>query len=341
MKAHCVLPNRSPSSNHIDNSLSIDTIHLSVGHRLDPDEIKSWKYIKGSRIKKIETPLGNIVLTYFQSKYNSTLLVELSATKFLYGSNLSTLEWKRLPELFAKVQCIVSNEIKIPELDICDFSIKRLDLCVDHIFNNEADANTQMTMMKNIYDNSVNAKEFYPGESYYIRSCKANVKKETKDKAAVFKWYRKDLEIKSRIKNKKAAENELPKSPIIRYELTLPNIYLRRLFHKDHVTASDIISCDPEKLFSDGLALFNGADLDLAFLDDSSLEKQRTIADGKCKSESQERKTNYFFDAIKNNAPYQERQFKKLISNLKNNGFRSKYNPMFRNFCKPVIIKNI
>ncbi len=335
MKAHYVSPNTS----HMDNALSIDTIHLSIGHRLDPEMIKSWKYIKGARIRKINTPLGNIVLTYLQSKYNSTLLIELSAAKFLYGSNLSILDWKRLPELFAKVQCIVSNEIGIPELDICDFSIKRLDLCVDHIFSDESDANTQMTMMKNIFDSSVNAKDYYPGESYYIRSCKANVKKGTKDKAAVFKWYRKDLEIKNRIKIKKTEEDELPKKPIIRYELTLPNLYLRRLFVKDHVTSADIINCNPVKLFSDGLSLFNGDNLDLAFLDNSSLEKQRALAISGCESISQKRKTNYFFEAVKSNTSYQAKQFKKLISGLKSNGFRSKYNPMFRNFCKPNVIK--
>ncbi len=335
MKAHYVSPNTS----HMDNALSIDTIHLSIGHRLDPEMIKSWKYIKGARIRKIDTPLGNIVLTYFQSKYNSTLLIELSAAKFLYGSNLSVLDWKRLPELFARVQCIVSNEIRIPELDLNNFSFKRLDLCVNHIFNDEAAANTQMSMMKSIYDNSINAKDYYPGESYYIKSCKTNSKKETKDKAAVFKWYRKDLEIASRIKSKKAAADELPKSPIIRYELTLPNLYLRRLFNKDHVTSADIINCDPVKLFSDGLSLFYGDDLNLAFLDNSSLEKQKALAISGCESISQKRKTNYFFDAVKSNTSYQAKQFKKLISGLKSNGFRSKYNPMFRNFCKPNVIK--
>ena len=82
MKAHYVSPNTS----HMDNALSIDTIHLSIGHRLDPEMIKSWKYIKGARIRKINTPLGNIVLTYYQNKYNSMdYYSELNSVLFSCG----------------------------------------------------------------------------------------------------------------------------------------------------------------------------------------------------------------------------------------------------------------
>ena len=68
----------------VDGVLNIDTIHLSVGISIPYNIYKYWKKRKGdSRIRKVKSELGNLDLIYYNSSFNSTLVIELSVTKFL------------------------------------------------------------------------------------------------------------------------------------------------------------------------------------------------------------------------------------------------------------------
>ena len=320
----------------LDGMLNIDTLHLSVGITIPYSVYRGWKKGKGdSRIKKVKSELGNLDLIYYNNNYNSTLIVELSVAKFLYGSNAHPFTWSRLPEVAARIQCVVGNEIGISDIDIYDFYIKRLDLNVDHIYSSDYKANKQITLMdKYYYSPSPNYKTTYKG-TRYLYSCKAGAKVNTINKAGVFKYYRKDQETKYRYKKGKAPKTELLENPCIRYELTLPDKKIAEIFSKKHISLRDIIYCDPIKLWKCGLRKI-GSNLELKIMDKDTFAYQKKNITNNHKSRSKIAKK--FFDAIISKDIAYINKHKAIIAELAKTGYQSIYDSGFRNYQTPNIL---
>ena len=320
----------------LDGMLNIDTLHLSVGITIPYSVYRGWKKGKGdSRIKKVKSELGDLDLIYYNNNYNCALIIELSVTKFLYGSNAHTLDWSRLPEAAARIQSIVSNEIGIEDISIYDFAVKRLDLNIDHFFTSKNKVDKQMMLMDQYYYTpSKNHKKNYCG-TRYIYSCKATAKKGTKNKSAVFKYYRKDLEIKSRNAKNKGQKGEAAATPSIRYEITLPNLKLAEIFSKRNISLKDIINCDPNELWTCGLRKI-GASIDLMIMDKGTFDCQKAIILDNHKSRPKTVKT--FFDAIISKDIVYINKHKAIIAELAKTGYQSIYDSRFRNYQTPNIL---
>ena len=320
----------------VDGVLNIDTIHLSVGISIPYSIYKYWKKGKGDcRIRKVKSELGNLDLIYYNSSFKNTLIIELSVTKFLYGSNAHFLDWSRLPEVAARIQCIVSNEIGIDDLSIFDFTIKRLDLNIDHFFPSKYMVNKQMILMEQYYFiPSRNYKRNYCG-TRYIHSCKANAKEETKNKSAVFKYYRKDLEIKSRNAKNKGGRFEAYNNPCIRYEITLPSVKLAEIFSKRSISLKDIINCNPIELWICGLRKI-GSNLELMIMDKTmyNQQKENLLKAHKLRSKYVES----FFDAIINKDYINATKCRTLLVELNKNGYQPICDKGFRNFQRPQVL---
>ena len=326
----------------INNALNLDTIHLICDMNLPKTDWGTWKKgKKAERVYTASTDLGEVRLVYsmkkFEAIYRCKLSIEFSATKVLYGENASTFHWDQLDELIARVKCIVESALKIPGIDIKKLKERRLDLNVDQIFAEHKDMTRQLDYMKKIYDGYIGYKE-HRG-TFYLYSCKSTAETKTINHAAVFKWYEKREEVKSRVDKGRADVSEIPKSDGIRYELTLPADRVKEVVNKvlssklKYVSLETFLKCDPKQIFSEGLRKFKGAELHLKHLSHSSLAKIKTDMLAAVKYY---KKVDEFFDAIEkgdDTGPFKAQR--KILNDL---GYTESFFPDFVDFCDPILI---
>lgn len=336
MKANIVSKEKVKTQIVQDGVLNVDTLHLTTKMAITYDVYKYWKKGKGGeRVRTVSSELGSIKLVYTHYKDVGYLRVDLSLTKLLYGNNFNPFDWARLPEAVARINCIVSAELGIPDVDINDFAVKRLDLNIDHCFPCEEASENQMDMVTDyFFIPSTNEKERIES-TYYIYSCKPGSK--DKSKSAVFKYYRKDREIIARMKKGCSFVGYIPPFPCIRYELTLPTSKLQRILDKDFVTLKDIKADNVQVIFSKGLEMIGG-DIDKEILTKASIraEKKSMLNHGlHC---SRPNMIEYFFDAICKHDIRSASSYKLLMKTLRSDGYQLLYNDCFRNFCRPKLL---
>lgn len=330
----------APSYTLIDNNtLSIDTVHLVCYHYMDKSIWSKWTVGKRSeRIYTVITDIGEVKLVYsMQKDTKPRLSIEFSATKVLYNLNAATFHWEQLPELIARVKCIVESALINPGIDITKLKVRRLDLAVNQIFPNKIAMSRQWLIMREIY-------EFYRGYkdnhgTLYFYSCCESAKQSTINQAAVLKCYNKRLEIESQVEKGKASVSEIPPFEILRYELTLRADRLREVVSKllkselKYVSLATLLSCDPKGIFSEGLRKLKDENLYLKHLDRTSIV--RIMADMLAAATYKKKVEDYFAAIEIGDSTDKFRKQRKKLNDL---GYTDSFYSSFTDFCDPTVI---